>query len=125
GLAVPTIADLLKQQKLRTAAVGLGMLREVVDFYDPAKDQQAEHALALLDRQRPDFLGIYFADPDSMGHAFGPRSTPVRKAVAKTDEEIGKLVAGLRERGMLESTLLVVVSDHGMTELNPFGTLNL
>lgn len=125
GLAVPTIAELLKQHKLTTAAVGLGMLREVVDFYDPAKEQQAERALALIDRQRPDFLGLYYPDPDSMGHAFGPRSTPVRKAVSKTDEEIGRLVAGLRERHLLQSSLLIVVSDHGMTELNPLGTLNL
>jgi arylsulfatase A-like enzyme len=34
-------------------------------------------------------------------------------ALATIDEEIGALVAGLRQRGMLERTLLIITSDHG------------
>jgi arylsulfatase A-like enzyme len=33
--------------------------------------------------------------------------------VAELDEEVGRLVEGLREAGMLDETLLVVTSDHG------------
>jgi arylsulfatase A-like enzyme len=36
-------------------------------------------------------------------------------ALASLDEEIGALVAWLRQRGILDRTMLLITSDHGKT----------
>jgi len=64
--------------------------------------------------QRPTFLALYFSDPDDAGHAFGPVSRETKKAVLKVDGEIGRLIAGLKSRGIFSQINLIIVSDHGM-----------
>lgn len=63
---------------------------------------------------RPDFVTLYFSDVDSAGHYGGPDSDAVKAAVRKVDESIGHLISRLKSQGLLESTSLVIVSDHGM-----------
>jgi predicted AlkP superfamily pyrophosphatase or phosphodiesterase len=89
--------------------------------YDPAvaPADQPELLLAWLDAplaQRPGFLTLYFYPTDREGHATGPRSAGLDAAIAEVDRAIGNLVAGLRRRGLLEHTNIVVVADHGMAE---------
>lgn len=64
--------------------------------------------------QRPDFATLYFSDVDSAGHTFGPDSEAVKLATEKVDQSIGQLLAALKDKGLLASTTLVIVSDHGM-----------
>jgi arylsulfatase A-like enzyme len=122
---VPTLADLMKQRGIKTAAVGFSMLQGRIDKYVPAQDHHARHTLEVIDRDDPGLLLIYFGNPDQMGHAFGPQSSHVRRAVEETDAQIGALVSGLESRGLLSSTLLVVTSDHGMSAVDPLKLLNL
>ncbi|HXM48850.1 MAG TPA: ectonucleotide pyrophosphatase/phosphodiesterase [Pyrinomonadaceae bacterium] len=70
--------------------------------------------LDLARDQRPTFLALYFSDPDDAGHAFGPVSRETKKAVLKVDGEIGRLIAGLKSRGIFSQINLIIVSDHGM-----------
>lgn len=82
----------------------------------PAADR-VDQVLAWLDlppAQRPSFLTLYLDQVDQQGHWYGPESAQVRAAIVAADEQLGRLVAGLRARGLLERTNLVVVSDHGM-----------
>ena len=61
---------------------------------------------------------IYFNQPDKAGHKYGPRSPEVAQQVRVVDEVLGYLVDGVRSRG-LDSTLnVIVVSDHGMTNIS-------
>lgn len=68
---------------------------------------------------RPAVITLYFSDVDTAGHDFGPDSPELRAAASSVDRAIGDLVAGLDARGLTPSTTLVVVSDHGMTALDP------
>lgn len=73
--------------------------------------------LDLLDRagpERPTFLTLYFDDTDIVGHNIGPDSEAMDAAIAAVDSALGLLLRGLGDRGLLERTNLVVVSDHGM-----------
>ncbi|MDX1382607.1 MAG: ectonucleotide pyrophosphatase/phosphodiesterase [Thermoanaerobaculia bacterium] len=70
--------------------------------------------LDLPQPQRPDFLTLYFNDVDSAAHAYGPDAPETRAAIAAVDAEIGVLVAGLRERGLLDAMHILVIADHGM-----------
>ena len=64
--------------------------------------------------ERPTLLTLYFEDVDDAGHADGPDSEAVRDAAMRVDAYIGRLIDGLVQRQLLETTNIVVVSDHGM-----------
>ncbi len=70
--------------------------------------------LTLEDDTRPDFITLYFSRIDSEGHRHGPESDQVTQAIADMDQDMGYLISGLERNGLLESTNLVIVSDHGM-----------
>jgi predicted AlkP superfamily pyrophosphatase or phosphodiesterase len=68
---------------------------------------------------RPIFFTLYFSDVDSAGHDFGPGSSGLRAAVQKVDATLGKLLAGLEQRGVLDKLNIIIVSDHGMVAVHP------
>lgn len=81
---------------------------------------RVDRLLALLDlpaAERPGFLTLYFDAVDTAGHDFGPESAELNAAVAGVDAQIGRLVEGLKARGLAAN--LVVVADHGMAPLSP------
>jgi predicted AlkP superfamily pyrophosphatase or phosphodiesterase len=83
-----------------------------------APEARVEQVLSWLDRpaaERPHFVTLYFNAVDSAGHAFGPDSEEVNSALQQTDAAVGLLLGGLQKRGLLASTNLVVVADHGMS----------
>lgn len=75
--------------------------------------------LDLPDTQRPHFLTLYFEHVDSVGHARGPGQPEVDDALRRVDAAMGRLVEGLRARGLLDRVNLVVTSDHGMAATHP------
>lgn len=76
--------------------------------------------LAWLDlpiEKRPQFLTLYFSSVDDAGHAYGPESEQVAAAIADVDRALGVLVAGLEQRGLMNTINLMLVSDHGMAKV--------
>lgn len=87
-------------------------------------DVRVQRLLGLLDlptAERPRFLTLYFDTIDTAGHDYGPDAPETLAAVAQADAEIGRLVAGLKARGIAAN--LIVVADHGMAQLSPDRTL--
>jgi len=85
-------------------------------------DARADQVLAWLDLpsgQRPSFVSLYFEQVDVAGHNYGPDSMQTDEAIVSVDAALGRLVAGLRGRGMFDSTNFVVLSDHGMSPTSP------
>jgi predicted AlkP superfamily pyrophosphatase or phosphodiesterase len=81
-----------------------------------AYDDRVDTVLAWIDAKSPP-LGLatlYFDATDTEGHHYGPDSPEVNAAAARVDAVIARLVAGLRARGLYETTNLIVVADHGM-----------
>lgn len=66
-----------------------------------------------------DFVQVYTEHADNTGHNFGPESEEVRQAVRDLDDVLVQLMAGLEERGLVDSVNIVIVSDHGMTNTAP------
>ncbi|HWI20746.1 MAG TPA: ectonucleotide pyrophosphatase/phosphodiesterase [Vicinamibacterales bacterium] len=81
--------------------------------------------LQLPEAERPAFLTLYFSDVDTAGHRFGPEAEETRAAVAKVDQSIGELVAGVRRAGLADRVHYVIVSDHGMSALSTDRTIVL
>jgi predicted AlkP superfamily pyrophosphatase or phosphodiesterase len=82
-----------------------------------SNDVRVDTILSWLDlprNKRPTFLALYFSDTDDAGHEFGPVSRETRNAVLRLDQEIGRLIAGLKAREIFNRVNLIIVSDHGM-----------
>src|SRR5262249_28276037 len=62
----------------------------------------------------PKFFAHEFVLTDGAGHDYGPHHAGLREALYRTDARIGKVLGILKERGLLDSTLFVITSDHGM-----------
>jgi predicted AlkP superfamily pyrophosphatase or phosphodiesterase len=75
--------------------------------------------LSLPAERAPSLITVYFGDVDDAGHQFGPDAPETAAAIARVDSAVGAIVNGLRQRGLEERVNLVVVSDHGMTRVDP------
>jgi predicted AlkP superfamily pyrophosphatase or phosphodiesterase len=85
-------------------------------------DARVDQVLTWLDlpaAQRPALTTLYFDIVDTMGHHHGPDAPQTLEATRSVDASIGRLVEGLKARGLYENTILVVVSDHGMAATSP------
>ena len=85
-------------------------------------DARVDRLLSWLDLptdQRPRLETLYFDIVDTAGHRNGPDGPETRAAAASVDASIGRLIEGLKARGLYDRTLLVVVSDHGMAATSP------
>ncbi|HXZ42238.1 MAG TPA: ectonucleotide pyrophosphatase/phosphodiesterase [Terriglobales bacterium] len=71
--------------------------------------------LGLPPEKRPHFITLYFSDTDTAGHRYGPDSQQVADAVHELDNQIGKLVAGIKQSHLPVD--LIVVADHGMANV--------
>jgi predicted AlkP superfamily pyrophosphatase or phosphodiesterase len=72
-----------------------------------------DRTIELIRGGLPDVLFIHFPDTDWVGHAYGWVSTNQLQSIAFVDGLIGQILAALESEGYLESTLLIVTSDHG------------
>jgi predicted AlkP superfamily pyrophosphatase or phosphodiesterase len=81
-----------------------------------ASNERVDILLSWIDAKDPPlgFATLYFDRTDGEGHRFGPDSPEVNAAAAEVDAAVARLVAGLKARGLYETTNIVVVADHGM-----------
>ncbi len=92
--------------------------------YDGATpyNTRVDRLFGMMDQpieNRPLFMTTYFEEVDHAGHEFGPRSNEVKEAMKVVDDAIGYLIRGLESRRMFDQTNILIVSDHGMSEIDP------
>ena len=83
-------------------------------------EEVVNRALAWLSKQPagPFFLWVHLYDPHDPYSPPEPyktryQSEPYDGEIAYTDSVVGRLITGLRTRGLFDSTLLAVMADHG------------
>jgi ectonucleotide pyrophosphatase/phosphodiesterase family member 5 len=81
--------------------------------------------LRLPEEERPQFLTLYFSDVDSEGHRTGPNSAEIDESIALVDSLLGILLDRLEDIGMLDRMNIMLVSDHGFTEVSPDRVIEL
>lgn len=93
---------------------------ERFDARVPAQ-RKVDRMLAWLDREepaeRPRFVTCWLPGADASGHRVGPDTPLSDVALAEQEAALTALVAGLEARGLLASTTLLLVSDHGMARV--------
>jgi predicted AlkP superfamily pyrophosphatase or phosphodiesterase len=84
--------------------------------------------LAWLDQpadKRPHLIITYFHHVDSVSHREGTESPEIGKTVQEVDAAIGRLVEGIHQRKLDDVVNIVIVSDHGMTDISPQRVIEL
>lgn len=65
------------------------------------------------------FATLYWEEPDRSGHFYGPdNTTAMDKVLKEVDDNIGVLVSELKRTGLWGHINVLIVSDHGMTQLS-------
>lgn len=91
---------------------------------DPQNQRAIDAYLKMcVDDLRPDVTILWLNDPDGTAHANGIGAPLTEKSLKLVDAGIGRLEDGLRMRGLLDSTNIIVTSDHGFS--TETGELNL
>lgn len=75
--------------------------------------------------ERPKLIMVYFDATDTSGHNYGPNSSEVNQSIAMEDSLLGKIFLGLQKLNLIDSTNVIVLSDHGMTELSSDKVINI
>lgn len=89
---------------------------------------RVENLLKWIDlpgEKRPHFYTLYFDSVDSAGHRFGPDAPEVLSAIKDADAVLGNLYKALRERDLYDKMNILIVSDHGMAELDEDKAINV
>lgn len=81
--------------------------------------------LKLPMEKRPRFVTLYFEETDTQGHNFGPNSPETDAAIKLCDNLFGYLIDNLKKMNFLDSINIIVVSDHGMTQLKKNQIINI
>ncbi|MFQ5700781.1 MAG: sulfatase-like hydrolase/transferase [Acidobacteriota bacterium] len=142
GDSALTVAEVLRSRGLKTGAVtgafvldSMFGLNQGFDEYDDALPSRAPNEIFLAERPAAAvtdaavrfldavkgsrfFLWVHYFDPHQPYAAPAPYSeqypdAPYDAEVAYVDAEVGRLLASMRERGMMDHTLVVLVADHG------------
>lgn len=90
--------------------------------------QRVQQVLAWLDQtpaNRPDIVTLYFDIVDNYGHHFGPDSIQIIDAIQEVDSAIGLLMQGLKDLQLSDKYNLIVLSDHGITNIDSSRTIFL
>jgi len=74
--------------------------------------------LSLSKSKRPHLVTLYFEEPDAVSHTYGPVSPETEAMVESLDSLIGVLRKGIKRLPYAGSVNLIVLSDHGMGEID-------
>ena len=76
--------------------------------------------LDLPEEQRPRLIMSWWHGADSKAHNLGPDHDSVTNQIKKQDKLLLSLIEEIKSRGLWGETTLIVVSDHGMSEISNF-----
>ena len=79
-------------------------------------DRAALRLIRSALRRRPDFIYAVFPGVDEYAHLRGPFSDQALESYRTLDRAIGEVCGLLRQEGRLSETLLVLTSDHGLSD---------
>ncbi|MEO8998309.1 MAG: alkaline phosphatase family protein [Rhodanobacter sp.] len=71
----------------------------------------------ILPKHRPDLSVVWLRNPDTTQHLYGVGSPEFHLALQAQDELLGQLEARLQQLGMAQDTDIIVVSDHGHSNI--------
>ena len=74
---------------------------------------------------RPRLIMLYFHEPDWTGHEYGPSSAETVVQIQRMDGILGTIMDQAEKLSIADKLNVLVVSDHGMTEVHPEQVIDL
>ena len=123
--AWPTLFEVARQRGLTTAMVAgkakfsaLARPGSLNWSFVPTEPVISDKAVAdtaslWIRRYAPRVLFVHLPEVDTAGHAKGWGSPAQLAAIAAADKWVGEILGSLRNRGVLDSTVVLITSDHG------------
>nr|XP_058904979.1 ectonucleotide pyrophosphatase/phosphodiesterase family member 7 [Kogia breviceps] len=101
-------------------AVTLSRKEDVLHNYKDEVEWRAniDTVMKWFTEEGLDLVTLYFGEPDSTGHKYGPESQERKEMVMQVDRTVGYLRDSIRNSGLESSLNLIIVSDHGMSTVN-------
>lgn len=87
-------------------------------------DEAAGAKLQDTFKQDPEFLFVVFPGIDEFSHLASPFHPRTHEAYRELDRTVGKIMQRLKQEGKWEESLLLIVSDHGLSETKAHLPLN-
>ncbi len=94
-----------------------GFVAHVAKWHQPSDDSVSRHLLRAVDGASR-FVFAQFPAVDGYSHQSGPDSAPVHRALRQVDATVGRLRQRLEQRGELDQSLVLLVSDHGSSPVH-------
>ncbi|WEV73473.1 alkaline phosphatase family protein [Bifidobacterium sp. ESL0798] len=124
----PTIFERLAETGVRVTSVGLpkfahsGLTRAALrgGEYAGSRHEELRVRAAIKAAAKPGLTYYYVEDVDKTGHHHGPFGEEWAAALENTDEQLQAL-----KRGLKPGTLMVVVADHGMVQVDPAAQVDI
>ena len=93
------------------------MFKDSPEGIDSVVTDENVTALALekLNEKVPTILFLQYDSVDDMGHAYGGGSKHYRQCIEILDKHLGEIYDFYKEKGLLDDTLFIYVTDHGHT----------
>ena len=76
-------------------------------------------------KHRPRLTLLYFHEPDWTGHEYGPNSQETILQIERMDNVLGDLISKTNNLSISSKLNIIIVSDHGMTDVYPEKTIDL
>jgi len=86
---------------------------EILSYSD---ELVSTYTIGLVNSNLPTFAVVHFSETDEIGHENGSLSEEYRDALMRQDTYIGEILTAYETLGILNSTLIIVTSDHGQTD---------
>lgn len=103
--------------------INFGLVEEAIDIHKVvADDEELTIKACEYLREVPDVHIFYLAldGPDGGGHRHGYNTDEQLRSIENADKQIGRVLEVIRERGWLEDSLILFVTDHGGGGTDPF-----
>ncbi|MEE8162237.1 MAG: alkaline phosphatase family protein, partial [Acidobacteriota bacterium] len=118
------IGDSLDSVRLLRAVSTPRLLEEVEARFATFESQKmsdrdrARIGLYILQKYRPALMLIKLSDLDRAHHVAGPNSQQAIQALQTIDRGIADVLEGIHSEGLKETTVVAIVSDHGVSPIN-------
>jgi len=70
-------------------------------------------AVKYIKEKKPNLLAVIYDQPDGTGHSYGWTSTAYYDKLTQLDGYLKQIIQAVEEAGIMEETVIMVVSDHG------------
>ncbi|WP_276091025.1 alkaline phosphatase [Pedobacter sp. JY14-1] len=119
----PSIYDIIRQQRPQAEQgvvfhwddYGRLLQKEMVNHYEHAATESlaAQKFSEYILAKKPMFALLHLDHVDHAGHEQGHMTQDYLNSIAKADSLIGNVLAAIEKAGIKESTMVMIVSDHG------------